>query len=391
MSWFAPRPERDATPEARYRLGVSSNLFAEPLPEGVYYPDFTTHIDYRPPEFLALFDAIKAKPWSKCTILDVGCGEGTSSVALGRTGARVIGIEGRPEVVRRAEYLRDRLGYANVEFRTGSVLDPKLWEEADAVFVSGLIHHLAEPFRLIELLGAHATGMVYMCTHLAPRDEAQRVASHFAALLRDPGSRPFRARALPGIRFVEGDDARERQSSRRRHPRAGIGNLESWWLAEESLLEALKAVGLSGQARLYANEHRLRYRYVFTRSAQAPTDGRRKVDFLWPAPPPPGAAEAASRALAADIAFLRRYRIAPSVAGDAEAVPAIAAMVEQAGIRLSGSSKYVVVASPSYEGLRRQIGQVLTLRACRYAFASFSMVAFGLAPEPFDPVTGDPL
>ncbi len=389
-SWFARRPERDATPEARYRLGVSSNLFAEPLPEGIYYPDFAPLVDYRPPEFIALLDAAKTRPWSKCTILDVGCGEGTSSVALGRTGARVIGIEGRPEVVRRAEYLRDRLGYTNVEFRTGSVLDPSLWEQADAAFVSGLIHHLAEPFQLIELLGKHATDMVYFCTHLAPKDEAQRAASHFAALLKDPGFRQFRARSLPGIRFVEGHDARERQSSRRRHPRAGIGNLESWWLAEESLLEAMKAVGFGGQGQIYANEHRLRYRYVFARSAHAPQPAP-KVDLLWPSPGAPTAAVSAARALAADIAYLRAERIAPSVVGDPDAVPAISAMLEEAGIRVSRSSKYVVLANRRYDGLKQKLGELLTMRVCRYAFASFSMAYFQVAPELLDPVTGDRL
>jgi SAM-dependent methyltransferase len=391
MSWFALERKRDATPEARYRLGVSSNLFAEPLPEGIYYPDFTTHIDYRPPEFIGLFDAAKSKPWSKCTILDIGCGEGTSSVALGRTGARVIGIEGRPEVVRRAEYLRDRLGYTNVEFRTGSVLDPSVWEQADAAFVSGLIHHLAEPFQLIELLGKHVAEMAYFCTHLAPKDEGQRAASHFAALLQDPGWRQFRARSLPGIRFVESHDARERQSRRRRHPRAGIGNLESWWLAEESLLESMKAVGFGGQRCLYANEHRLRYRYCFARSAQVPPSPAGKVELLWPTPTAPAAGEAVARALAADIAYLRRRGVAPSVKGDPQAIPAVTRMLQEARIGVSTSAEYVVLANPEYEGIRRQIGELLTLRACRYAFTSFSMSCFGLAAEPVDPVTGDPL
>ena len=391
MSWFARRPERDATPEARYRLGVSSNLFAEPLPEGIYYPDFAPLVDYRPPEFIALFDAARTKPWSKCTILDIGCGEGTSTVALGRTGARVIGIEGRPEVVRRAEYLRDRLGYTNVEFRTGNVLDPSLWEQADAAFVSGLIHHLAEPFLLIEVLGKFATEMVYFCTHLAPKDEGQLAASHFASLLKDPGARQFRGRSLPGIRFVEGHDARERQSSRRRHPRAGIGNLESWWLADESLIEAMKAMGFGGHARLYANEHRLRYRYCFGRAAQVPQARAGEVDLLWPAPVAPGAGESAARALAADIAFLRRNRIAPSVAGDPEAIAAISTVLEEAGIRVSTSSQYVVLAHRRYDGLKQKLGELLTMRACRYAFASFSMAHFQVAPDPVDPVTGDRL
>jgi SAM-dependent methyltransferase len=392
MSWFARKAERvSAGPEARYQLGVPSNLFSAALPEGIYYPDFTTLADYRPPEFLSLFDAARGKPWSECTILDLGCGEGTSSTAIGSTGARVIGIEGRPEVLRRAEYVRDRLGYTNVELRAGSVLDEKLWERVDAVYASGLIHHLAEPYQLIELIGRHCGELAYFCTHLAPRSEAQRAASHFAGLLRDAGARPFRGRALPGIRFTEGGDAREEQAGRRRHPRDGIGNLESWWLAEESFVDAMKTVGFAGHARLYGNDHRLRYRYCFTRSGQAPAHLSRAVETLWASPERPAARDAARRAMAADLAFLRRARIAPAVKGDAEAVAVLSAMLREAGIATSEDPQYIVVAQRDYEALKRTVGELVTLRECRYAFASFSLARFGLETTRIDPVTGDAL
>src|SRR5262245_5624357 len=109
-------------PDAKYRLGASSNLFSGVLPEGIYYPAYTTLEDQRPLEFISIAGQVLEKPWNQCTILDLGCGEGTSTTAIARTGARVIGIEGRPQVVARAQYLRDRLGYSNMEFRTGSVL-----------------------------------------------------------------------------------------------------------------------------------------------------------------------------------------------------------------------------------------------------------------------------
>lgn len=392
MSWFARNTERGAGgPEARYRLGVPSNLFSAALPEGIYYPDFTTLADYRPGEFLSLFDAARSKPWSECTILDLGCGEGTSSTALGRTGARVIGIDGRPEVLRRAEYVRDRLGYANVELRLGSVLDEKLWERADAVYASGLIHHLADPFALIELLSRHCAELAYFCTHLAPRTEAQRAASHFAALLRGAGSRTFRGRALAGILFHEDADAREARAGRRRHPRGGIGNRESWWLGEEGFVDAMQAAGFTGHARLYGNDHRLRYRYCFTRSANAPSGGPALKEYLWEAPRRHEPRKAAERAMAADLAFLRRGGIAPSVKGEAEAVDALSRVLGKAGIRTSADPEYVVLAHRDYEGMKRLIAELVTLRDCRYAFSSFSMNSFALEAAPIDPVTGDRL
>ena len=392
MSWFARKTEAVAGgPEARYRLGVCSNLFSAALPEGIYYPDFTTLADYRPPEFLSLFDGVRGKPWEQCTILDLGCGEGTSSTAIGRTGARVIGIEGRPEVLRRAEYLRDRLGYTNVEFRPGSVLDEKLWERVDAVYASGLIHHLADPYALVEMIGRHCEGMAYFCTHLAPRTETQRAASHFAGLLRDAGAREFRGRTLPGIVFTEGGDAREAQADRRRHPRDGIGNLASWWMGEEAFVEAMRMAGFAGHARLYGNDHRLRYRYCFVRSADAPPRKEQMAKLLWDMPPRPEPREAARRALAADLSFLRRERISPAVKGEPEAVAVVRAMLREAGVATSESPEYIVLGHPDYEGLKRAVGGLVTLRECRYAFCSFSMARFGLEATRTDPVTGDPL
>jgi hypothetical protein len=294
-------------------------------------------------------------------------------------------------VLRRAEYLRDRLGYTNVEFRLGSVLDENLWESVDAVYASGLIHHLSEPFQLIELIGRRCETLAYFCTHLAPRTEAARAASHFAGLLRDAGSREFRGRALPGIVFTEGGDAREAHAGRRRHPRDGIGNLASWWIGEEAFVDAMKAVGFAGHDRLYGNEHRLRYRYCFSRDAHAP--GRKAVpaDLLWEMPPRPEPREAARRAMAADLAFLRRLRISPSVRGEAAAIEAVFRILGEAGIDVSDSTKYVVVAHRDYEGMKRVLAELVTLSDCRYAFASFSLAQFGLSATPVDPVTGDAL
>jgi SAM-dependent methyltransferase len=401
--------------DAKYRLGVSSNLFSGVLPEGIYYPDFTTLEDQRPLEFMSVAAQVLGKPWTRCTILDLGCGEGTSTIAIGRTGARVIGLDGRSEVIARANYLRDRLGYANVEFRTGDVLDSSLWEKADAVFASGLIHHLKQPFPLMELIGEHCSDLAYFCTHLAPRDEAHRSGSFFSNLLHHAGNVEFRGRSLPGVRFAEGNDAREKTWRRRRHPRAGIGNTYSWWPTEGSFAAAMKEVGFPVARRLAGNDHRLRYRMCYRRGGEVPVDVGPLRDYLWDSPERPAAEVAAKRTLTADIGFLKRAGISPAVLGTrrilervcsrllSEDIRPSVAYVEPgpdgpSGIRtkphaaLAGDGpEFVVVAVDRIDELKKYLGELVTLRACRYAFTSFTLPEVREFPALTDPVTGEPV
>jgi SAM-dependent methyltransferase len=389
-------------PEARYRLGVSSNLFSGVLPEGVYYPDFTTLLDRRPLEFIAAAGEVLGKPWTKCTVIDVGCGEGTSTTAIGRTGARVIGIDGRPEVIARARYLRDRLGYANVEFRVGNVLDASLWEQADAVFVSGLVHHLQQPFQLMELIGAHCADFAYFCTHLAPADEALRSASHFSKLLSEPAALEFRGRRLQGVRFSEGGSGREKGLRRRRHPRAGIGNTYSWWPTEESFVSAMSAVGFPRGKRIAANDHRLRYRFCFRRAGEiAAGASDERVPYLWDQPHRPTPESAVERARAADIDFLRKNRIAPAVIGDPEVAASVCSRLLAEGVHpgtigalsslVRAGPAFVVLAVNRMDDLKSHIGDLVTLRACQYAFTSFTLREMTEYPALADPVTGEPV
>jgi len=412
-------------PDARYRLGVSSNLFSGALPEGIYYPDFTTLHDHRPLEFISIAGQVLGKPWTKCTVIDVGCGEGTSTAAIGRTGARVIGIDGRPEVIARAKYLRDRLGYTNVDFRVGNVLDASLWEPADAVFVSGLIHHLQQPFQLMELIGRYCADLAYFCTHLAPADDAQRAASHFSKLLHEPGEVEFRGRGLQGIRFSEGGSARETGLRRRRHPRAGIGNIYSWWLTEESFNSAMNAVGFPRARRIAVNDHRLRYRLCFRRAGEiAAGAGDDHPPYLWDQPQRPSPESAAERARAADIEFLRKNRIDPAVLGHPETAARICSSLLAEGIRpaviypagggaaapdlITGDGTFrpsvralaslardgpafIVLAVSRLDDLKSHIGDLVTLRACRYAFTSFTLREISEFPALADPVTGEPV
>jgi hypothetical protein len=277
----------------------------------------------------------------------------------------------------------------------------------------------------MELIGRYCADLAYFCTHLAPGNEAERTASHFSKLLHEPGVVEFRGRGLQGIRFAEGGSARETGLQRRRHPRAGIGNVYSWWPTEESFRSAMNGVGFPRARRIAANDHRLRYRYCFRRTGEiAAGAGDDRVSYLWEQPQRPTPESAVERARAADIGFLRNNRIEPAVLGDPDIAARICRSLLAEGVRpaaiypagsgaaaassmagndasrppvraLAGVARdgpaFVVLAVDRLDDLRAHIGDLVTLRACRYAFTSFTMGEIGEFPALADPVTGEPV
>lgn len=80
------------------------------------------------------------------TVLDMGCGSGRYSLALARAGAaRVVGVDLGKRSIESARAIASRAGLANVEFRTGDVLDLPFEDGAfDFVFCNGVLHHTAD-------------------------------------------------------------------------------------------------------------------------------------------------------------------------------------------------------------------------------------------------------
>jgi hypothetical protein len=87
---------------------------------------------------------------------------------------RVLGLEGRPENIRRAELSVELLGRGNIEYRRVNLESDSLSEHGhfDAVFCAGVLYHLAEPWRLLEEIAA-VTDRLFLDTHYAAAEERQ--------------------------------------------------------------------------------------------------------------------------------------------------------------------------------------------------------------------------
>jgi 2-polyprenyl-3-methyl-5-hydroxy-6-metoxy-1,4-benzoquinol methylase len=76
------------------------------------------------------------------TVLDLGCGAGRNLIPLIKRGARTVGIDISPDLIRLA---RKRLDDAQLEsdLRVGSAYDTGLADESvDIVYCMSVIHHL---------------------------------------------------------------------------------------------------------------------------------------------------------------------------------------------------------------------------------------------------------
>ena len=113
------------------------------------------------------------------TILELGALEGAHTFILAEHPGvqRVLALEGRERNLRKARFVRELLQIRNVEFAQANLEHARLAEfgKFDAVFCSGLLYHLPEPWKLIEQLPAIAPAL-FIWTQYAAENEAMEVA-----------------------------------------------------------------------------------------------------------------------------------------------------------------------------------------------------------------------
>lgn len=130
---------------------------------GEVYGRATRHKSPRLGEFFRSFPGA-----SKGRVLEPGSLEGAMTLELARRAREVIGLEGRPRSVERAEFLRDLFGAENVAFHVADLEreDPARYGEFDAVFCCGLLYHLSRPRAFVERLAAISPNL-YLDTQYA--------------------------------------------------------------------------------------------------------------------------------------------------------------------------------------------------------------------------------
>lgn len=96
--------------------------------------------------------------------LDIGCHEGFYSLAMARRGVRnVVGVDARPENLKRARFVAQAAGIHNVAYREGCVetLAADLGRTFELTLFLGLLYHVEDPMRCLRQVAA-VTGELCM-------------------------------------------------------------------------------------------------------------------------------------------------------------------------------------------------------------------------------------
>src|SRR5688572_11471330 len=124
------------------------------------------------------------------TILELGALEGAHTIILAqRPGVRsVLALEGREVNLRKARFVRDLFQVKNAEFAQANLETADLthFGAFDAVFCSGLMYHLPEPWKLIAQLPAIAPNL-FIWTHYAADAEAEIVSDGLRGKIHPEG------------------------------------------------------------------------------------------------------------------------------------------------------------------------------------------------------------
>ena len=169
-------------------------------------------------------------------VLDLACGEGGHSIIFARSGAHVLGIDGRTLYIDRARFVAEVLGLHNVRFESGDVRKlPATLQPHDIVICSGILHHLGvESFDgIMSTLERLTADILLLYTHVSTESS---VKTHS---LDGPVETPMGRR---GYLFREHEDGATKLE-RETRVRASLDNTFSFWVQERDLITSLRQSG----------------------------------------------------------------------------------------------------------------------------------------------------
>jgi SAM-dependent methyltransferase len=119
------------------------------------------------------------------TILELGSHEGNHTLQLASHPGveKVVGLEGRSDNIARANFVKEAVGVPSIEFHQQNLehFNPADWPEFDAVFCSGLLYHLPNPWELLTKISRLVRHCILVDTLYSewPKDLTDRTAGQW--------------------------------------------------------------------------------------------------------------------------------------------------------------------------------------------------------------------
>jgi SAM-dependent methyltransferase len=175
------------------------------------------------------------------SVLDLGAGEGLTSVEFAQHAAEVVAVEGRIGNVEKACFAKRALGLSNLRVVHQDVRELDTNRRYDVVLCLGLLYHL------------EGEAAVKLCHDLA------RITGQVALIDTHVVSKPRRELKVDGRSYwgkpIREFDPRAPVDEQERLSRSGIGSPESFWLTRSSLLNLLDDAGFTSVLELPVPHH----------------------------------------------------------------------------------------------------------------------------------------
>jgi SAM-dependent methyltransferase len=165
-------------------------------------------------------------------IVDLGCLEGGYTVEFARMGLDALGIEVRSSNLVNCLYVKEDARLLNLTFAHDDAWNLENYGTFDIIFCSGLLYHLDQPRRFVDLLFKACGRLLVLNTHYATHEATDKFA--LSDLTENEG--------LTGRWFIEYEDAETRREDTKW---AAWDNRRSFWPFKEHLVDALRSAGFT--------------------------------------------------------------------------------------------------------------------------------------------------